>query len=333
MTTTAIEWCDKVWNPTRGCSRVSPGCGGGLGDPVAGGCYAERQAARFSGPGMPYEGLVRIGKQGPRWTGVVRLVADKLSEPLGWKNPARIFVNSMSDLFHEALTNEEIGRVFGVMAACPQHQFLVLTKRAARMRQWFEWVRAQGSTLPSLVGTSPSHDTTSTEASTCVMLAGDRLLGSRAFMAACNGSPWPLRNVWLGVSAEDQKRADERIPELLRTPAAVRFVSYEPALGPVDFTPWLFGSTEYRGDDTSGFLASKADLDWIICGSESGPGARPMDVAWARTAADQCLSAGVAFFTKQIATPEGRAAGVPKGGDPRYWPPGEWPRQFPEVRQ
>lgn len=229
-TTTGIEWTDATWNPIRGCSRVSPGCEN---------CYAERVAARFSGDGMPYEGLARIGKNGPRWTGKVRLIQDVLEEPLRWKKPRRVFVNSMSDLFHENLTDTEIGKMFGVMAVARRHTFQVLTKRPNRMQSWFS---PRAPIIP---------------------------------------------NVWLGVSVEDQQRADERIPLLLATPAAVRFVSYEPALGPVDLRPYLYGDVTPH-------------LDWVIVGGESGPGARPFDVAWARDVVAQCRAAGVACFTKQI---------------------------------
>ena len=122
-----IEWTDETWNPTRGCSRISPGCGGAAG---VGGCYAERQAIRQVAHGRAYHGLVRTGPQGPRWTGKVILDTKTLLKPGQWKAPRRVFVNSMSDLFHENLTNEEIAAVFGVMAQCPQHTFQVLTKRA-----------------------------------------------------------------------------------------------------------------------------------------------------------------------------------------------------------
>ena len=143
--TTKIEWTHRpgttgvTWNPTRGCRRVSPGCGTG----TAGGCYAERQAARFSGPGQPYEGLVEIGKHGPRWTGRGRVVADKLAEPLRWRKPRTVFVDSMSDLFFEGFAFEQIAAVFGVMAATPQHAYLVLTKRPERARAFFEWATAR----------------------------------------------------------------------------------------------------------------------------------------------------------------------------------------------
>lgn len=201
MSATTIQWTDKVWNPVRGCSRVSRGCEH---------CYAERIAARFSGPGQPFYGFAtdrsiipgspRGGVAG-RWTGDVELVPEKLEEPLHWKKPRRVFVDSMSDLFHEKLSNEDISRVFDVMNRASQHTFQVLTKRPARMFAWADGGLSAGA------------------------------------WPALNIRPSP--NVWLGVSVEDQKTADKRIPLLLQTPAALRFVSYEPALGPVDFDPWL----------------------------------------------------------------------------------------------
>jgi protein gp37 len=278
---TTIEWSDKTWNPTRGCSRVSPGCGGAGG---VGGCYAERVAGRFSGPGQPYEGLVRSGNQGARWTGDVILIKDKLEEPLHWRKPRRVFVNSMSDLFHEALDTRDIDQVFAVMALAPQHTFQVLTKRARRMHTYFNapdvWPRIE------VAARRIHRDRTGQQ------IAGKVLIG-------------PLPNVWLGVSAEDQQRADERIPLLLQTPAVVRFVSYEPALGPVDFSDYLPICSEKSG--TCGGEQQyhcgcqyPAQLHWVICGAESGPGARPMDEAWVRAVRDQCQAAGVAFFLKQM---------------------------------
>lgn len=348
MGETDIEWTrgddgapGKVWNPTRGCSRISPGCEH---------CYAEVMAARFSDPGYWGHGFAVRGEHGGRWTRRLALVTDaafdgrgKLGLPLSWRKPARCFVNSTSDLFHEELSYNEIAAVFGVMAACPHITFQVLTKRARHMREWFEWIACQGKTLPTLIGeTTPPA--TSTEGSACVIMAGEGVLGARRFIEACEQAPWPLPNVWLGVSVESQEYADERIPELLQTPAAVRFVSYEPALGPVDFNRAAWGEGKARpslevqarmvdplgASDSwsSGFTPLRA-LDWVIFGSESGPGRRPCDPAWGRAAADACKDAGVAFFTKQIDTEAGRAAGVPKGGDPAYWPPGEWPREFP----
>lgn len=131
MAKTDIQWATHVWNCVRGCSRVSAGCG----DATGGGCYAERQAHRFSGTGLPYEGLTRLTKDGPRWIGEVRFIPEKLADPLHWRKPARIFVNSMSDLFHDGISVTQIAQIFAVMAACPQHTFMVLTKRPKRMHE------------------------------------------------------------------------------------------------------------------------------------------------------------------------------------------------------
>jgi protein gp37 len=222
MSETKIEWADVVWNPTRGCSRISRGCGAADG----GGCYAERQAHRFSGPGGPYEGLTKLTKHGPRWTGEMRLVDDMLDRPLRWRKPRRIFVNSMSDLFHENLTDEQIALVFGAMALAPQHTYQILSKRAERMREWFEWVARAGIGIIN-------------DAARVVAKRDDIAVvpTQRHGMVATNG--WPLKSVWLGVSVEDQKSADERIPHLLKTPAAVRWVSAEPCLSPLNLSRWL----------------------------------------------------------------------------------------------
>lgn len=300
-TDTGIEWTNATWNPVRGCSRVSAGCEN---------CYAEKVAGRFSGPGLPYEGLARIGKNGARWTGKVQVIENHLMDPLRWTKPRRIFVNSMSDLFHEGLGNEEIAAIFGIMASEDRHTFQVLTKRAARMRDWFEWV-ANGHPA------GPLHEVAYRAK---VILNVDGSVIDR-------GASWPLPNVWLGVSAEDQATADERIPLLLETPAAVRWVSAEPLLGSIDFFAFLKtpprdeGLTALRSPEMPG-------LDWVVVGSESGPGARPMDLPWAVKIAEDCQEAGVPIFTKQIATPDGRAHGDPKGGDPGWWPV-YMPREFP----
>lgn len=270
---TGISWTDTTWNPVRGCSRVSEGCRN---------CYAEAQAARIvrmgKGRPTPYDGIVKLVDGRPRWTGRVVLDPAKLAEPLRWKAPRRIFVNSMSDLFHESLTNEQIAAVFGVMAAAPQHTFQILTKRARRMREWFEWLRNQSDPFPA--GALDFLDDVATDE-----LAGHYDCCHLNLMATCR---WPLPNVWLGVSVENQDAADERIPELLATPAAVRFLSCEPLLGPV-VVP--------RHDQSMG--PSYSPLDWVIAGCESGPGARPCDVAWLRSLRDQCVAAAVPFFLKQ----------------------------------
>ncbi|MDO8357242.1 MAG: phage Gp37/Gp68 family protein [Nitrospirota bacterium] len=296
--TTAIEWTDRVWNPIRGCSMVSAGCQN---------CYAMKQAHRFSGPGQPYEGLT----YGPRWTGKIKLVPEALDAPLHWKKPRRIFVNSMSDLFHEEVHDKFIAAVFGVMAAAPQHTFQVLTKRPERMRQWFRWIESKrGGLTTSLVkhgGAWPKVDEYSAESVLCAYCAREVLEP----LSKVTWAPWPLPNVWLGVSVENQATADERIPLLLETPAAVRFVSAEPLLGSVDFSvPWPPGWREQgdpqsdrfdglRFDDRNSF-ARLGRLNWVIVGGESGPGARPCDVSWIRSIRDQCQKAGVPVFVKQL---------------------------------
>lgn len=271
---TGISWTESTWNPIRGCIRVSPGCGG---PGPHGGCYAEGIAARFSGPGQPYEGLAEFRGGKPRWIGKLAFVEQALTLPLRWKRPRRIFVNSMSDLFHESVPDEWIDRVFAVMALAPQHSFQVLTKRSARMREYMQ----PEARMKLWAG--------------WVTKAMDR--GERP-------PAWPLPNVWMGVSAEDQRRADERVPDLLATPAAVRFVSAEPLLLGIDFR-WALASPLQIA---SGFLArghfapgleTLRRLDWIIVGGESGPNARPMHPAWARSIRDQCAAAGVAFHFKQ----------------------------------
>lgn len=283
-----IEWTDATWNPVRGCTRVSRGCEH---------CYAEAVAARFSGPGMAYEGLAkRVGGE-PRWTGEVRLIPEKLDQPLRWKRSRRVFVNSMSDLFHERLAFEGIAAVFGVMTAAHQHTFQVLTKRPKRALEFFEWT-GDLSGWPRLAGCEP-------EQIRLKCWGEAERLGVRH--EGWIGYGWPLPNVWLGVSAEDQKTADERIPLLLQCPAAVRFVSYEPALGPVDFAPWLPSTDGFVVPDWPSTATGPVHvddggrgLDWIIVGGESGRQARPFDVAWARSTVEQCQEAGVACFVKQF---------------------------------
>ena len=243
-----IEWTDASWNPVTGCVEVSEGCDH---------CYARTFAERFRGVARhPYEnGFDPM------------LRPERLDQPLRWRRPRMIFVNSMSDLFQEAVPDEFIAQVFAVMGIAAHHTFQVLTKRAGRMasllarEDFVEGVRR-------LLWNDP-----------CAGSASD---GRRA-------REWPFSNVWVGTSAEDQRWADIRIPKLLRTPAAVRFLSCEPLLGPLDLTRCL---------DAVGSPATCA-IGWVIAGGESGAGARPMDPGWARSLRDQCLTAGVPFFFKQ----------------------------------
>lgn len=283
-----IEWCTDTWNPIRGCSRVSVGCQN---------CYAERQAIRQIKSG--YAGLIQRTSHGPAWTGEVRLVPERLDQPLRWTKPRRVFVNSMSDLFHEKVADETIDRVFAVMAMCPQHTFQILTKRPERMREYMG--ENDGLSAPLRV-------------ERWVFEARGISLDDRP--ASRLPGMWPLKHVWLGVSVEDQATADERIPLLLQTPAAVRFVSYEPALAGVHFDRiirndgWIVDCLQgiYSRHHDEGFDHPAAieecgggpRLDWVIVGGESGHGARPCDVAWIRSTVEQCRVAGVACFVKQL---------------------------------
>jgi protein gp37 len=295
-------------------------------------------AHRFSGPGKPYEGLTTIRRGKVDWTGKARFIPSSLDEPLTWRKPQRVFVNSMSDLFHESLSNEEIAAVFGVMAACPQHTFQVLTKRPERMRKWFEWVRGVDAEFPALA---------------CGIEAANR--GADVDYQGL-AQVWPLPNVWLGTSTEDQATAEKRIPDLLATPAAVRFISAEPLLDGLDLTrlhTYSHGATsrfvnslrgegiEYSADGGAGIWTTSR-LDWVIVGGESGPGARPFDVAWAHSIVAQCKAAGVACFVKQFGThvrdttecgvgicPPGIHFKDRKGGDWSEWPEDLRVREFP----
>jgi protein gp37 len=294
----SIEWTDATWNPIRGCTRVSEGCRH---------CYAETVANRFSGPGLPYEGLTVLGK----WNGTIKFVEEHLLDPLRWKAPRRIFVNSMSDLFHPGVTDAMLDKIFAVMALCPQHTFQILTKRPERMLEYFN--RPDRSTFSKTV-TNPCAWLVWVEA-TKIQACSKRLIPGpfkwTEFAEIDTVAPWPLRNVWLGVSVEDQKTADARIPLLLQAPAAVRFISYEPALGPLNLADvrsledkdWWFTALEcgdiYWSDGDISDGPQHSALDWIICGGESGPGARPMQSEWAQLVRDQCIAAGVAFFFKQ----------------------------------
>lgn len=276
---TGISWTDATWNPTKGCEQISPGCRN---------CYAKSQAARIvrmsKGRPSKYDGLVRIGPKGDAcWTGTGLFDSEALTIPLRWRAPRRIFVDSMSDLFFDAFSNEQIAAVFGVMAACPQHTFQILTKRARRMREWFKWIGSLWE--PPVRAMNSALD---------ILREGVRL--------TVNSRSWPLPNVWIGVSVENQAAADERIPELLATPSAVRFLSCEPLIGPLYLTPYLAGIATRGAIAADGSLRERPHppLDWVIAGCESGPGARPCDVAWLRSIRDQCAAADVPFFVKQI---------------------------------
>ncbi len=293
---TEIQWTDETWNPVTGCTKISPGCSH---------CYIERTPA-FRIAGRKFDkGHIPL-----------RMHGDRLGQPLRWRKPRRIFVNSLSDLFHDDVSVTMIKAVWRTMAQTPQHTYQILTKRPSRMRALLEgWE--------------------------------------------------PLPNVWLGVSVENQHFADERIPLLLQTPAAVRFISAEPLLGRVDLSgfvpkrqPWKPYVECRHGYDACPICDSNPApaLDWVIVGGESGPGARPFDVRWARSIVEQCRNADVPVFVKQLGSNcrayfdhrewpadtrahVGRTMQEPnwiqlskKGGVPDEWPTDLRIRQFPEVR-
>lgn len=287
----AIEWTDATWNPLRGCSRVSAGCQH---------CYAERVAARFSGAGMPYEGLIHASTGG--WNGKVQLVPEVLGQPWHWVKPRRIFVNSMSDLFHESVPFEYIAAVFWVMSVTTRHTYQVLTKRPARMLEFFRWVAdyEEGHFPDDRIG-DVARENPAIQA-----LGWTPARGGRGGYDNC-GPGWPYENVWLGVSVENQATADERIPLLLQCPAAVRWLSCEPMIGRVDLCEhvgmWWNQTMEcFEGTgssiNASHFMGEKR-IGWVVAGGESGPGARPMHPDWARSLRDQCASASMPFFFKQ----------------------------------
>lgn len=292
---TAIQWTDATWNPIRGCTRVSAGCQH---------CYAERMAARFSGPGQPYEGLIHPATKG--WNGKVRLVPEALAQPWHWVKPRRIFVNSMSDLFHPAVPFEFIAAVFWVMSVTTRHTYQVLTKRPERALEFFRWAADEDTDGPDDRIYNIDEDVPAIKA---LREAWRPATATRGGYDNC-GPGWPYTNVWLGVSVEDQATADERIPLLLQCPAAVRWLSCEPLLGPVDLE-YACSLANIDAGKTWGTSANAmrmamairygeaSRLDWVVTGGESGPGARPMHPDWARSLRDQCAAAGVPFFFKQ----------------------------------
>jgi len=290
---TPIEWTQRpgtrgeTWNPIRSrdlvtgkngwhCEKISPGCKR---------CYAETLNKRNL-PGCGTGKLYTIEASSE----VEMFIHEPtLAQPLGWTKPRTIFVESMSDLFGRWVTDGMLDRIFAVMALCQQHTFIVLTKRSERL---------------------PEYITAKQYGRMCAVASEMEAPHSH------RGCAYPLPNVWLGVSVENQEYADKRIPHLLRTPAARRFISYEPALGPLDL------------QNHTMFWAGNNRLDWVIVGGESGPGARRMDPMWARAIIAQCKSADVACFVKQL----GRDLELrkdPKGGNWLEWQPDLRVREYP----
>lgn len=278
MSDTSIEWADKVWNPVVGCTRVSAGCDN---------CYAVKMTKRLAVMNdksrVKYAGLVNIGKG--HFNGTVRTCEDDLTKPMRWHKPARVFVNSMSDLFHKDVPFEFVDKVMAVVAISPHHTFQVLTKRPERMAEYF-----QHHCSPERVAAAAAE-----------LLYGRLETMKRDFLTAWDGRfALPLPNLWLGTSVENQEQAEKRIPDLLNVPAAVRFLSCEPLIGPVDLgmdSPELGWVNFLKPPKLNG--ERMPGIDWVICGGESGPNARPMHPDWARSLRDQCVAAVVPFFFKQ----------------------------------
>jgi protein gp37 len=297
----AIEWTQQTWNPSTGCDRVSPGCER---------CYALGMAQRLKAMGAgKYQRDGNPVTSGPGF-GITEH-RDTLAAPLRWRSPRRVFVNSMSDLFHPGVSAEFIAGVWAVMAATPRHTYQVLTKRHARMRSLLSHHRFGEDVI---AGTPAGYD--------------------RDTVAATIRRCWPLPNVWLGVSVEDQQRAELRIPALTGTPAVVRFLSCEPLLGPLDLSRHL--GVEYYdsfgwGEEVLAALSHRigGGLHWVIIGGESGPGARVMHLDWARSVRDQCRAAAIPVFVKQLGTPW--AAGHGKGNRLDTWPVDLRIRAYPVV--
>lgn len=278
MSATEIQWASHVWNPTTGCDRVSAGCDN---------CYALGMAKRLKAMGSAkYQTDGDPRTSGPGFG--IAMHPDVLLEPLRWRKPRLVFVNSMSDLFHKGVTDEFIASVFAVMALSPRHTFQILTKRPGRMRSLLNDVAWQEQVGHEIVATM-------VELGKPVPLSTPTLLDG------------PLPNVWLGASVENQQWANIRIPALLMTPAAVRFLSCEPLLGPVDLTrvAWSGGGGTHldvangRHGQPGVWAAPAKRVNWVIAGGESGLASRPMNADWARSLRDQCASAGVAFHFKQ----------------------------------
>lgn len=301
-----IEWCDDTWNIITGCTLVDEGCRH---------CYAAHLITSWPAIGNhpSRKGLARKNAAGEsKFTGEVRFNEDWLDQPLRWKKPRKIFVCAHGDLFHETVPDEWIDRVFAVMALAPQHTFQVLTKRTERALAYLD--RPDVSVLIGLDALGMVMDDHA--------MNSKSNLGSGVTLKASDINPggltiWPLPNVWLGTSISDQASADQRIPHLLAAPAAVRFISAEPLLGPVDLK-----ATRY------GHMTAISRLDWVIVGGESGPHARPMHPDWAISLRDQCAAAGVPFLMKQWGEwlPLNQTA---LGADDAYYHPA--PEEDPEL--
>ncbi len=297
-----IDWTDASWNFARGCTRVSPGCEH---------CYAEAMAHRF-----PWgKGLTVLRQARPGWSGEVQLVPHKLTEPLRWRKPRRIFPCSGSDLFHPKIPFEYIAAAYAVMVTARQHTYQVLTKRPERMLEFYQWVDAQATQHGDHLDTL--EDARYAFLRSCFVEKSDPEVELRTH------EPPSWDHIWAGTSAEDQKRLDERMVFLRQIPAKVRWLSVEPMLGPVDLTEYIHPShmtrclvhhnrTEHPCGSGPDPLSAdcdvcgiewhddRPDVQWIVVGGESGRGARPCAYEWIERVAQQCCEAKVPVFVKQL---------------------------------
>lgn len=338
---TKIEWTDRTWNPLIGCTRISEGCRN---------CYAERFVHRGMQPS--HRGLtVKSPGKAPRWNGEVTIAASRLSMPFHWRRPQRIFTPSLSDLWHPEVPFEYVAAVFGVMRACHWHTFQVLTKRTGRARAWFAWLQREANDRWMGIGDYLSRCARQWMATFVDWSDLDKMLTIDP--AARVG--FPLWNVWLMTSVEDRKSARARLPDLLKCPAELHGISYEPALEDAvdEIRPYL-GDSEWSEDHGGrpGDMTEQG-IQWVVMGGESGHGARGYRLAIADRMRDACADAEVAFFHKQVGAcpiverpsewPTGRVVGEAagghelrlrdrKGGAWTEWPPAYRVREFPRYR-
>lgn len=344
MSKTTISWTDESLNPARGCTAVSPGCLN---------CYAARHATRFSKPGLAFAGLAHLkdqprdasGRKRPKlavWNGEVTLIPKALHEPLHWspKHPKRVFVGSVTDMFHAQMPFEYIAALFAVMAATPWVTYQLVTKRPKRMAEWFRWIHSYPHPFIMLVACAEKYG----------LPVNSDLLRRVGRHTEASMYPWPLPNVHLLTSTENQETFDARVPHLLACPAVVHGVSAEPLLGPIDMglDRWVRIHETVRADRLLGIRLPGDDIEiqlgvyraesnaigalsirtpsgaigikpaeferlalrWVIAGGESGPGARLCDAEWIRDLRRQCVAANTvtacadgrhtAFFPKQL---------------------------------
>ena len=289
---TGIEYLDATWNPLKGCSRESSGCVN---------CWAERMAARFYRKGESFYGLTKNGK----WTGDVKLYPHELIKPVRWKRPRRIGVCFMGDLFHGNANWIDQAAVFGSMLMSPQHQFLVLTKHPKNYSNFIDLL-GRPSFRKLLLSDYPQIDPSLLPAQICVQIARIKTAEHRFDYNKIVDTTFPPKNVWFGTSVENQEVANVRVKDWLEAPAFHKWLSIEPLLGAINIDEAMYGSVESERYASCAFgfvdgFGCEIFVEWVVVGGESGPGYRPMDLAWARSLRDECAGAGVPFFFKQTA--------------------------------